>query len=209
MSNKVTIWKDLSGKGNHAVGSGESRPEYVENGFGNNPTLRFGGEGLKELSLPVYSDSDVLKQHTYFIVLDIDGYNVTVHNIIFMYKGAMCGFLAGSRGLSIAMKPVVTTSLKTITIDNFNFESGNPELITVTMDTNTQHIYINGVEVIPTGASNFWNSRPQGKVRNLSPNEFNSVDISEILLYNRVLTESERQSIENYLMTKYGIDDGS
>lgn len=198
---KVTIWKDLSGRGNDAVGSGDTRPEFIEEGIGGNPAVRFSDVG-NQLDFPI--NTTLMPKHSYFLVMDLQNY-VGVSNLtLFRYRGAVFGLFSDLKGINLSMSGVATTSRPSWSHTTLSYEPGILNVISVVVDGNTQSLYVDGVKMLPTLGDGWW-SRNDTSVLYNGPNRVDVADIYEVLVYDRVLEETERLSIETYLLQKYGV----
>ena len=96
------------------------------------------------------------------------------------------------------------------TLSNINVDNNANYIIGATFENNTASLYLNGVDAgngsignlevgynLFIGGSNVGGSGPSEEPSN----------IAEVIAYNRVLTTSERQEVENYLKNKYAFSD--
>ncbi|WOO39308.1 family 16 glycosylhydrolase [Rubellicoccus peritrichatus] len=62
---KVKVWRDVSGSGNDAIVTSPERPEWIADGFNDEPTIRFSGKEWLELS-PLNNDNS--RGYSIFVV---------------------------------------------------------------------------------------------------------------------------------------------
>jgi hypothetical protein len=84
---------------------------------------------------------------------------------------------------------------------------GNRYSLTVTRkDGTTDSLYVDGVPVMSEGGKEamITGCQDEGNLgRGYNDDTFFPGDIAEVLVYDRALPDAERQSVEQYLITKY------
>lgn len=207
----VSNWNNLNIQNGNVVTttqSGSSRPTYSRKGMNSLPTLQFGG-------------TNVFFNVNGAVIDNINSYSifiVTKRNI------AAAGPLLGNQIGDIGVIPQYTgnTSLKithaadgadypTITVPAF---SAKPIILTLTSnnptgaacDGDTLSVYTNGSPSTPITICAYYvnNSVAIGYHEPLGTDTYNG-DISEIIIFDRMLKTHERQAIEQYLGQKWGI----
>jgi len=198
----VSKWEDQSGNGNHAVQATASyQPTYITHELNNNPVVRF-TEDEKYLSHPSILTND----YTAFYVLKLT--RPSVDNYLYYYHaGAVdsgdLGFFAEYSLASLGWGSVgnyhvyndFRTSKEYPTGENWRIHTHQPDAL-----------YKNGVEVEYVKIGNV----DAGGLTTIgSRSDYHSLyfvgDIAEILVYNRILSDSEREFVETYLNSKYDI----
>jgi hypothetical protein len=85
-------------------------------------------------------------------------------------------------------------------------------LSTAVKNGTTDSLFINGTQVVNAGGklATIANCQSTGNVgRGYNNNTFYAGDMAEVLVYTRALTTTERQQVEQILITKYGLTAGS
>jgi hypothetical protein len=184
-SNLVSTWADQSGRGNHLVQSTAARqPTLVPDAFNGFPALRFDG------SADFFNFTSRLTTiRTAFWVIREDAAATGRRNILGDpslgndFRGGSTGTIWGS------------DSGRTLTIDGSTFLNGSPINGTTTVRPKTMAI-LSLVTDSAGAASMFGTSFG-------ASNEFWWGDLSEMIVYDRALTDSERKQVEDYLAQKY------
>ncbi len=214
----VGLWLDGSGNRRHLVQKIEvSRPSfYTETGYA---AMRFDGE-RRFLSLSGLDRS--YKDITIFVVA-----------LPFANAGEFRAFLALNQtgkndyvsGLTIDQGPGNSSRFQSVNVEGVGFggavnllreaaDFGNLQrlCITSTIGNNGTALRINGkvsgrrnrgestlkMDQITVGAR-FYNNGGPADIRG-----FLDGDISEVLIYDRILTDAEREQVDKYLISKYG-----
>lgn len=199
-------WADASNNGTDAERTTvANQPILKLNGINYNQTLTFDGNDSYDLSnlaeLP-YGNPDI----SVFTVAKSD--NSGGWRYIFAY-----GNNTTNQGYFVG-KVLNTTQLLDGGWGNSNttnnvWNNGDIQLIgsTHSSTTNEQKTYVDGVNV--TNGTRAYNLvQDDGYIGSQtydSPTEFWLGDISEVVVYNRVVSDMERQQINSYLALKYGI----
>ncbi len=212
----VSNWNDLNPQSyskNPATQTvANSRPNYVYEGINNLPALRFGGVKFLQMN-----NNFCARNTTIFAVLRIgastansplDGWQV---------------LFADSSNLANDSIPIVVAGSSALTFNGGSTDSwlyaangalvtnDRPHLVTVTrsMDSGARSISVDGINNATdnngaVGRELIANSNMLiGRSANNS--QYNGL-IGEIIIYSRVLNGSERASVENYLIKKWGIN---
>ena len=186
----VAIWKDKSGNGYDAVGSGDL-PTLVENGINGMPAIYF-ETFSQRLQMPTMD----MTNYTCFIVLKTEepttnrGYFVNdVLEVGFRNKGAEYSF---SREPAAAHLPFKR--------DKFQPNVAQVYCISRTGYDGTITFRLNKENIDTSGTQKwYWYRDPTNWIGH------NETYISEILVYNRELSLEEKEQIEDYLIIKYGL----
>ena len=200
----VSKWEDQSGSGNHAVQATASyQPTYITDELNDNPVVRF-TEGEKYLSHPSILTND----YTAFYVLKL---TESQEKLLYYYHAGIInsgdlGFFAEAKYLSASeggwgsvgkwpsWGSYARTSKEYPTPEEWRIHTHQPE-----------KLYKNGTEVeyeriddVHAGGLITIGSRSDHMLYFVG-------DIAEILVYNRILSDSEREFVETYLNAKYDI----
>ena len=199
--NPVSIWEDQSGNDNHAVqGTPSFQPIYVTNELNGYPVVRFNGDEkyLCHSSIPT-------NDYTAFYVLKLS--ESGINKLYYYHAGSVgagdLGFFAecknqaegwGSVGNVSTSVTVRTSELYPTPLD-WRIQIHQPEAL-----------YKDGVEVVYARDDNVY----AGGLTDIGSRSDHATlffvgDIAEILVYDRILTVSERKKVEAYLNAKYNI----
>lgn len=203
---EVTGWTDQSGNGNDATQtSASNRPVLVANSMNGKPGLRFNGTN-NFLSLPTTTDLGIVN-NDYQIFIIAKTSSVT-NNVYFLTSAQSATeeyemHTNGSNGVRFIPKAGVY-------IDEGStgeYTDAKPHLFQMEATSTYGLVRMDGKGIAQSNgdrrssnASNLLLGTRNGGVL-----WFNG-DIAEVIVYNDVLSESERQSVENYLKVKYNID---
>lgn len=200
----VSSWTDSSGTGRHITqATGAAQPTYIANGVNYLPVVRFDGvddylrySGSSPIGIPSRTVFVVMKwidptmdwspilgntngNTAYFG--DVDSSNRIVHQT-WSWSQIVNG-LVYNNGAAMASS--------TLLRDKLNFQL--VELIPTTTIANTwlDNIGLSYLDLSPTPPAN--------------RNRYTHADYAEVIIYNTVITETERKGIEAYLSYKYNI----
>ncbi|MHB9025289.1 MAG: Ig-like domain-containing protein [Armatimonadota bacterium] len=209
---RISAWADQSGQGaNVTQGTGTYQPLYTAGSINGLPVVHFDGTNDVMASSAVTLN----QQHTIVAVARVQSVAGTVNNPIFSYASTSnnaaevemvaydwCGsyiFRCRYPGLD----PWNQTNMK--------FAMTMPVLMTQVKGANGStavKCYVNGTKVGPDQAvtTNFsTTSRCFRLGRHSYYGEYLPGDIAEVLVFDHDLTDSDRQIVESYLKTKYGL----
>lgn len=200
----VSKWEDQSESGNHAVQTTASyQPTYITDELNNNPVVRF-TEGEKYLSHP----SILTNNYTAFYVLKL---TESQEKSLYYYHAGIInsgdlGFFAEAKWLSaseggwgsVGKYPswgsFFRTSDEYPTPEEWRIHTHQPEKLYMDGGEVTyareQDVYAGGLITIGSRSDHML---------------YFVGDIAEILVYNRILSDSEREFVETYLNAKYDI----
>ena len=209
-SNKVSVWSDSHTTGNDASqATAANQPLWVDNIINGHPVLRFSGtEFLDTVAIPALDTAEV----TLFIVFKSEDSGIKQRLVINSYTvGATANnhkmwgsYITDGKVYSLGRKSDgsailignkirdewnIHTYLKAANFDFYNFlNASTVDSKSATADP-TGHLFTR-----------------IGAVTEATPDQFFTGDIAEIIIYSRKLDDTERYSIEEYLNTKYSID---
>jgi hypothetical protein len=204
------IWQDQSGNGHDAIPSPSHEPSLTADGRNCQPTWQFNGASSFDFNLPIAGWTKM----TVFLVANNaqdppgDDYYSEAAAILWT-EDAFWGNTFVSPYQTHVNARFGTTQVN----NNLGYTrpaSGIGQDFTITRAVHSKEaddIYVNGLRVFSQG----------GKLQALSGvtgagtiglglnNKYFNGEISEILVYNRVLSDNEAARVESYLSKKYGI----
>jgi hypothetical protein len=207
----VSTWKDVSGNGLDATqGTSANQPTFDSTAINGLPALGFNGTG-QYLALPTGFSNFTAGASIFVMAKPTVFYNAYARFIDLCSSPGQTDNLAffqpavSSLAFSVYGNPA--TNLSTVTASNA-LALNLYQLFEVTHDgTATATLYVNGLPLaentamlaIPNVNRSF---NAIGEAGSLGPFYFEG-EIAEILLYNRHLTDSERENVEAYLINRY------
>jgi len=182
-NNIITLWQDKSGIGNN--GTPINNPIYNSN----NNCIQLNGSS-NYFTIPY----TFLSNETVFVILNTNNTGGE-QNII-------CGNINGSRQFAILSNSLNINSFATASKPI----SGNTVMLEYTLNLSNISIYNSGLLQISTNSFTPTNEQNINIGVNSSLNTgFFNGSISEVIIYNKILSNSERQQVEGYLAWKWGI----
>jgi hypothetical protein len=203
----VTQWTDLAPNPNHAVqDSGFGMPTTTT--INGKPAVHFTSSANQHLIATPNSGNTKLELNK-FTIMAVARRTSGINSAIVTQKGAsgdfyglrlnsgptLAGYIKNGNGTFSATQSIGNGNLAVLatTYDPteatpklqvyLNGTVGSPQTVTQTVNTNLAPLYIGGADVFTTLDG----------------------DISEVMIFNRVLTDSERKQVEFYLFARYGI----
>ena len=184
-NNLVSSWTDESGNHNNATASGRSRPLFVANQANGLPVIRF--DGVDDFM----SFNEISTMRTIFLVVKHDsgksaGYEIILgHHTLYNFCGDIGTNLFASNNISTYIKNGQDFVNGIATAPDSMAKPANYSIISLVTTGNVTAEYITNDGNYP---GRYWNG-----------------DYAEILIYDKALSETGRQTAEEYLMEKYGI----
>jgi len=208
--NHVNTWADQSSNGNNAVGPTMKKPVYVANGINGKPTMTFNGS--TELFTINDSNSLDITSGSVYIVMQRVG-NGAGNDVIFL-KNAN-----SSSGSSVYAIVLFNGNPWIVGLDkgngygdnstNFNVADNNPHIIGYRFDTNSLLAHQDNLVSSNLGGgsipSTIGTLQIGGYNASFNTEEYFNGKISEVIIFNRYLSDSEHASIVGYLNNKYSI----
>jgi hypothetical protein len=196
----VSSWADQSGNGNNMTQAIESRkPAIVSNVFGSNPAIRFENDYL---ILPSATTLGIQNnEYDIFIVAKTTNNN---SNLMFLMGGATLEQFEAHYNGSAGIRFIPTTSLY---IDNAAigaYSNASAQLFNFRASASEGLVQMNGTDSTRSASdarSSFGGDIYLGIRGDLS--WAYTGDIAEVIIYNAVLSESDRTAVETYLNNKY------
>jgi len=195
----LSLWNDKSVSANHAIDTYGQMPTYNTNVINGKPAVRFDTNDL--LTLPgviIPNDRAIIVILKFPLPPRVDGWNVLIDG------GAGCTtpFSVDASGHFGAYRSGSFDS-------GFDFDPVTPgyHIAAVVSDSSTANYYFDGILVGSTATP--LNLNPIVDLNNYGPSKQETLgDLTEMLIYKKELTGSERQEIEHYLDTKWGLNLG-
>lgn len=189
---RVLTWNDLSGNGHNATVPGFGRsPQLVSDGIGGQPAIQFDGIDDGFYVDPALS---IGRPATFFIVFARTG---TVGRILQSASGANWLLGTYSNTMGFYANGWVRHGV--------SLPSNTGYLTTGLQTSSSSHFYVNGDDLTSSTA-------PSGTIGQLAIggalgtyNEPSNALISEIIVFDRDLDETERREVEAYLANKYSL----
>ncbi|MDD4018016.1 MAG: hypothetical protein PHV28_08725 [Kiritimatiellae bacterium] len=200
---QVSQWSDLSGNGNHAVQTNtlSKQPLYQAAGPGGLPTIFFPESSRAGLT----TETSLTSAYSVFIVtrvLDLGELGITWRRLLpsrdanwFLgtyTPGTFCAYMGNA----------YLTGPKTFLRSSYQF---NRTYTLAAVNTGaSQRFYVNGFDLsVNTSAKTAPGRLAIGGAG--ASNDPSDAQISEVIAYNRALSEEERQQVETYLAGRYGV----
>jgi hypothetical protein len=206
----VSQWNDLSPQSNHATqGTPASRPLFVPNALNGRPVIRFDGVndwldgnigtqvGRDRSLFIVYRRNTFLANGGIFSLRSASGNDWNSTDAM-----ALTHSSTNSQGVMLAQNPLFYSGIDSVNTYRFLSIIRNVDSVTMRINGITQQPTQNG----PSTSLNTTGYRLGARASNGSQLSLHSnIDIAEVLLYNRGLSNQERLAVEAYLAAKYGL----
>jgi hypothetical protein len=203
-------WPDVSGNGANAVPSAQvSAPLWILDGSHCSPVVSFNGSQLLNFNLPINGWNEMT------VVLAAQAYSnkstspgTGQNAALFWNENAYWG--------STFFSPFQTTEYFRFGTTQVNNQpvfhrpvniGGDFSITTAIHNSSTDALYVNGLLALQQGGkyANIAGTVATGTIGGGYGNSFFTGNIGEILIYDHALTTRERESVEQYLMSKYGV----
>lgn len=200
-SSYVTNWNDQSGTGNHGTASGTAKPLLVTNTLNGQSVLRFDGNDY--LSVP---DHASLKP-AQITVIAVG--KQTVNN----WSGFAIKTTSTSWNNGYGMMILPGSGLRGFWANHFtnggttgNFSQNTNSLLIGSYNLQQVRYWINGTEQTPKAYTSAISHATTPLYIGSQAGSYGvNGDIAEVLIYDRVLTDSERKEIEGYVYARYAV----
>ncbi|MBI9015910.1 MAG: hypothetical protein JEZ07_01480 [Phycisphaerae bacterium] len=217
---KVASWPDLAGIQDVGVAAEDNQPIYIANGLGGLPSVRF--DGVNDYLNAWNTTNSVISGDTpfhIFVVCDLDTYGT----------GGSCSRSLAAMGTTTGTRATTILAFESATTVGNRLYGGWPHWTVPTIPLETKMLVhssyasggqsqyglaLDGTTISPgifnnddTHAFQISTIRIGGPAPGVSINEGTvwDGDISEVLIYNRVLSSVEINRIGYYLTEKYGL----
>ncbi|HSH93314.1 MAG TPA: chitobiase/beta-hexosaminidase C-terminal domain-containing protein [Roseimicrobium sp.] len=203
----VSVWTDQSGSSNDVTqATGANRPTYQTGVINGQPVVRFNGTTQSLTSAVAIKPANI----TIMAVYRPTAAGSTPTVISQTYDaGATIGWslragaaanLTPYTDMNIGAAPTITSSLTVTTVNT-------PYLLATTYDGVARKVYLGGVlksTTAKTGGLTYGTVTSFSIGNHLGTNYLNG-DIAEVLVYNRALSDNERQDVEAYVYARYAV----
>ena len=201
-TNNVSAWADQSGNSHHADQSNSTaQPLWVDNVINGKPVIRFDGNS-DVMTTDVNGPGGT--EFTFFVVAKSNGQRIISYNdnngyVLYSYLVTGNFIISNDGGAFGGINPGTNDP------SNFLVECARYKSNTV----NGMQTFVNKNLIAQRNSSNIaalpvaplqLGSYPGG-----GGNEVISGDVAEVIIYNRSLTDGERNLTEDYLLQKYGL----
>lgn len=210
---KVSQWNDMSGSGNHAAQSNETyRPTYVASAQGGKPTLRFDGDDNW-----LGCSSPLIDLNRTMFIVNKPTIESSIGSLISQYGVGQEGrtlVATNQTSAGVATPGYINFFLAGVTSGNGSFGYLNHTSIanagiifSISTQTGTENCkyWKNGSLIDKGTVTSVYQTNLLLGASNTSGSTPYDGDISEVIIFNRVLTDAERISVETYLTEKYDI----
>ncbi len=204
----VAEWDDLSGNYNHAGQTDEARqPTYVVSGLDGMPVVQFDGSNHMDVGKSLHGLGIEREAAIFVVVSSTLSTEVTVHDVLSDWASTAGGATVRIRpngGLEVYVYPNdhrATSATGIVAADEFF-------VFTSHWFADSHVLYKNGVSVASTALTDDVGDAETLKIGargDLLDRSFLHGDIAEILIYDRALTSEEREEVEQYLSSKWGL----
>jgi len=206
----VDSWRDKSGNGHNAEQTGFARPDASGNTMNGNNTITFdGNDDFLDIPFAVSLNPDAF---TIFIVCRVTGGVGNFRSIVSVRSVSSRGYFLRAHnnnqwiffiGNGSSFQPVGGDAiiLNTSTMVTFECINGSQNLFLnqELSDSDSLSFAANTGSPTRIGA---------GGTDSITASEFTPVDIGEILLYDRILLNSEKDAVHSYLSNKWNLPFG-
>lgn len=209
-SGRVSKWTDQSGSGTNAVQTAASnQPLLIGTAINGKPAVRFDGVGtFMTFNLPLNGLSAITLVLVATSTQSLNGGSSGVANApLFWNETASWGTVHLSPFQGVVRYRFGTGQLNNLPSFTRPLGIGNAPSVTVAVKNGTaESLFVDGNNVLTqTGKlASIANVKSTGNLgRGYNDNTYFGGDVAEVLVYNRALTDSERQAVEAYLRGKY------
>ena len=204
----VSSWGDTSGHNNNAMQStSANQPSLVANSLNGLPVIHFNGSSTQlALTRPISSDFTIVVE---FRSSQLFGSGTQWYNGAGLVDGEVSG-VANDFGLSLNQgrvlggtgSPDTTASSASASYADSNAHTAVFKRVAA---TGALSLYVDGQLVgTATGGKQQLTSPPRLVLGSLQTNlNYFSGDIAEVLIYSQALSDTDRQTVENYLRNKW------
>lgn len=208
---RVATWLDRSGSGNHAHQTNTNRqPVYVADGLNGLPALHFDQRLFSDAyAACLLTDKNLDAAFSVFIVSSVrddSGRGLAWRRIVgSLDKNWMLGTYNDGTFYAHAHTGELSGSLARLRAP---YQFGRPYTLSAINTTSAQRFYVNGYDL--TGNSSLTTSPGRltfgARATDQTADPSDAV-IAEVIVYERALSDDEREQVESYLKTRYAVSD--
>jgi len=199
VSGSVSFWRDKSGRGNNAIqANAANQPSIGVNTINGLPTIAFNGSSKSMAGNLVGFAGN---PYTIFVV----GQRRSSADFNYLFSTSTTAVNLGWRTSSVIYHQIFTGAINTVSAINVpSYTSPEPVILAGTQSSNTRNTYLNSL------SSNVTNTlaNDNGAAVQFSLGLFNvyaNIDLSEVLVWDRVLSVPQMNLVTYYLSNKWGI----
>ena len=194
----VVDWQDQSGNGRSPYVDSENKPTYTIIGGKSFVNLVAGSRLF--LSNVIWSDVEFIG--TIFFVARFNSSSAGYGSVLFHQEGNT-GSLFFIRGIGSTNNFYITKNDGTnVVSSNVLADNNTNYILATTFNASTASLYLNGASA---GSGPISSSTGYPVNSSIGYGQSEQFNVAEAIIYNRVLTTSERQQVEAYLNAKYVI----
>jgi len=202
---QIATWNDFSGNSNNVFQTNASaRPKLVQSAIGNKPAVRFDGANDLLVGNNLYVDEH---NTSIFIVHKFDGLRKNAHQHL------LCQY--GDVGIKYRVWAPANTnyrlsygSIGNSSVGAQAYSDKNFTLTSIVSSSQTEFYSNSGLNASGT-VGNFAGMETEfviGSYASNNTSQLFSGDIAEIIIFDKTITQTEREKIEAYLYSKYQPD---
>lgn len=193
--NLVSNWADQSGQGNDvAQATGTNQPLWVDSAYASKPTIRFDGVDNK-MEKATFSGGAIAQTNFIFMVStfpDTDGRYA--FNSVAAEPNRHALLHSPSTNYDVYAGTELTGGTVTTTLQQ----------LTIKYAGSSSYLRKNGTQII-SGDAGTGGMNGLRLAAGAGGGEYGLIDISEMLIYNASLSDADRDAIENYLKSRWGL----
>lgn len=210
--NQVSEWKDQSGNDNDAVQTTENdKPSFEAAGFNGVETIFFDASNTEDMDIADANSLDLTGDFTAYCVCEpisfVDATIFHKNTSVYKWQLSVNASNGNQKVLTEGTGPLITSMESTtnaITPATRVVLEVVHEIGGVTKFCRFTKSGVSMGDIFPTGA-NILTSTLQMFVGSAGGSEYFDGDISQVLLFNRLLTVTERNEVGNYLAGRHGL----
>jgi len=193
-STGVSQWNDKSGSNNNVVqATGSRQPSYVQNILNGKPVVRFTAASSQTMTTSTNFASPV---SVIYVARQTGNYARILSGLT---NNWLLGFWGGCH------QQAYHEGWLTSSCGSGPPGSDTNWYIQSTVETGALSTYFeNGTQIV-SNANGVVGPNGLSLVGHLGSSEFSNADIAEVVIYNRALSDAERQKVEGYLAQKWGL----
>ncbi len=199
---RIDTWVDKSGKHHNAT---QSIPDFRP--IVGKDAVHF--DGSQYLTMPVENGYATSNRFSVFAVLKAGSPSQNENSVMMMENGTSGWGM--SAGTNKTWKMTTGDGGAFLTTENPLFNEAQKTMLTAVYNGTQSKLWVNGADPITQTTAFSWDISVYGSLggslvsSNNVPQNFLNGDISEILVFDRLLTEEERRQVETYLDFKWMI----
>jgi hypothetical protein len=204
-TNAVSSWTESSGNGVAAIqATGSKQPLYRTNRINGKPTVKF--DGTDDSLTMTYTQ--VAANGTVCMVVGNWTTNVAAVNYAYRNNAGSRTYL--SKPLNSNLMTYSKGNTSSVAIGTYSLINTAFVYVTIVWKTvaavETADLYVNGTAIATNIATTLGSNGATGWLGSFDgTQQYGNVEIAEFIHYEKALSTTERQSVDTYLRTKYGL----